>query len=77
MDEYQNGFWAGYAASAKGEITTDPELIDRLREAAAHEMTPQEIWDQRVSWVYGQSMEEGSTREQVEEAATLVYGPRP
>lgn len=31
----------------------DPELVERLRIAAAHKMTPDEIKAQRVSFVWG------------------------
>lgn len=53
------------------------ELEALLREAAEHEMTPGEIWDQRVSFVYGQLMEHRVTREQVIASTIRVYGPRP
>lgn len=34
---------------------TDPELLARLMEAARnYRMTPQEVFDQRVSFIYGQ-----------------------
>lgn len=32
---------------------TDPKLIERLEQAAKHDMTPAEIRRQRVSFVYG------------------------
>jgi hypothetical protein len=41
-------------------------------------MTPQMLWDQRVSFAYGQMMENPQvTREMVERQATALYGPRP
>tara|TARA_R110000803_G_scaffold46081_2_gene96773 strand:- start:2158 stop:2286 length:129 start_codon:yes stop_codon:yes gene_type:complete len=41
-------------------------------------MTPQMIWDQRVSFAFGQMMENPQvTREMVERQATALYGPRP
>lgn len=55
------------------------ELIRLLKKAKDHVMTPAEIWDQRVSFVYGQMMDCAPqiTREQVEQHATEEYGPRP
>jgi hypothetical protein len=56
----------------------DSELVDLLRKAAEQPMTPQMIWDQRVSFAYGQIMENPQvTREMVERQATALYGPRP
>jgi hypothetical protein len=38
-----------------GYPATDPTLLDRLVDAARnYRMTPQEVFDQRVSFVYGQ-----------------------
>jgi len=50
-----------------------------LKEAAKHKMSPQEIWDQRVSFAYGNLMDcvPRITREGVEQVATELYGPRP
>lgn len=58
---------------------TRPELLRLLKEAAQHVMTPAEIWDQRVSFAYGQMMNcaPNVTREQVEAEAIKIYGPRP
>ncbi len=56
------------------------EELKRLLEAAkGHVMTPGEKYDQRISWVYGQlAIDNPSiTREQVEQAALELYGPRP
>ncbi len=53
------------------------DLEELLKKAAQHIMTPQEVWDQRVSFVYGQLMESNVTREEVEKRATETYGPRP
>jgi len=55
------------------------ELDDLLEKAAKHRMTPGEIWDQRVSFVYGQLMDcnPQRTREEIEKHATEMYGPRP
>ena len=55
-----------------------PDLDRLLRAAAAIKMTPQQIWDQRVSFVFGQLMDNPRvTRQMVEDRATEVYGPRP
>lgn len=56
-----------------------PELEALLKIAATHVMTPREIWDQRVSFVFGQMMDcaPGVTRQQVEDIAVREYGPRP
>lgn len=35
------------------EATAEPMLDRRLREAAKHKMTPAEVFEQRVSFVYG------------------------
>lgn len=44
-----------------------PELKALLKAAVAHEMTAEEIFEQRVSWVYGQMMDcaPDITKEQV------------
>lgn len=56
-----------------------PELDALLKKAAHHVMTPAEIWDQRVSFAYGQMMDcaPNITREDVEKRATELHGPRP
>ena len=55
-----------------------PELDELLRKLAGHKMTPAEIWDQRVSWAYGNLPHDSTTtREQVEACAIKMYGPRP
>ena len=49
------------------KITTDPELIERLRKAASREMTADEIHAQKVSWVYGQLPHDSEiTKDQVD-----------
>ncbi len=54
------------------------ELDELLRKSAGHKMTPGEIWDQRISWAYGnQPLDSTITREQVEARAIEIYGPRP
>lgn len=56
----------------------DKELEELLRKAAQHVMTPAEVWDQRISFVYGQMMENPRvTREMVVEQVTKAHGPRP
>lgn len=44
-----------------------------------HKMTLQELWDQRVSWVYGNigMSNPNVTREMVEKTVAETYGPRP
>ncbi len=55
-----------------------PELDRLLKEAAKHELTPREMWLQRVSFAYGQSMDNPRvTREMVEREAERIYGPCP
>ena len=56
-----------------------PKLDALLERAKSHVMTPAEIWEQRVSFAYGQLMETAPdiTREQVEARATEMYGPKP
>ena len=57
---------------------TRSELTELLRKSAGHKMTPGEIWDQRVSWAYGNQPHDSTiTREQFEAQATEMYGPRP
>ncbi len=60
-------------------IKDSPELTRLLAAAASHEMTPAEIWDQRVSFAYGNASLENAriTRQMVVERATELYGPRP
>ena len=55
------------------------ELDDLLKKAAEHKMTPREIWDQRISFVYGQLMDCAPqvTREEVEARVIEMCGPRP
>lgn len=53
-------------------------LAELIEKAKTHIMTPQEIWDQRVSFVYGNLPETSNvTMEQVKASATKEYGPRP
>lgn len=60
-------------------MAENTKLQALLEKAAQHKMTPAEIWDQRVSFVYGQMMDcaPNITLEQIEAAATKRYGPRP
>lgn len=54
--------------------------LDRLLERAKqHKMTPQEIWDQRVSFAHGNQRLSGEEipRQRFVEAAIKIYGPRP
>src|SRR3546814_9696656 len=45
-------------------LATNPELLETLRRFAGREMTRDEIFEQHVSWVMGQT---GYGREEVEE----------
>jgi len=56
-----------------------PELDKLLELAKCHVMTPTDAWDQRVSFVHGQLMDcaPDVTREQVQQHAAEIYGPRP
>ena len=57
-----------------------PTLEKLLRLDSKYELTPQEVWDQRISFVLGNSSFKGInkiTREKVEARATEMYGPRP
>ncbi len=60
------------------KLETSPELIQLLKEAAQHVMTSREVWQQRVSFTFGQLMEvPGVTREHVVQAAVEMYGECP
>ena len=59
-----------------------PALERLLKAAAKYELTPQEVWDQRISFVLDNYSFKGKdrvkiTREQVEACAVEMYGPRP
>ncbi len=56
-----------------------PKLEALLHATVKHKMTPGEIWDQRVSFVYGQLMycAPKTTREEAAATVTETYGPRP
>ena len=59
-------------------IKTTPELVELLKMAKDHVMTPREIWLQRLSFVYGNLPEENTlTREDVERHMNDEYGPCP
>lgn len=59
-------------------VPSRPDLDALLKAAASIIMTPAEIWDQRVSFVYGNLMDNPRvTREMVRARATEMYGPRP
>ncbi len=54
---------------------TDPALLERLARAAKHEMTPEEIHRQRVSFVYGNLPQNNSmTKNQVAAAIARLEG---
>lgn len=52
-------------------------LTELLKRAAKHKLTPYEIWQQRVSFVYGNLWNDRITREMVEQEAIKTYGPCP
>lgn len=56
-----------------------PELDRLLAKARDHVMTPAEIYEQRISFVYGQCAIENpsTTKEMVREEARKLYGPPP
>ena len=59
-------------------LKTPDDLLQKLKDSAQRKMTPREIWDQRVSFAFGQMMENPNvTREMVEAQAVKTYGPRP
>ena len=39
------------------DLKTDPALIALLEECARRPITRDEVWEQKVSWAYGQAME--------------------
>ncbi|WP_028681526.1 hypothetical protein [Pseudomonas chlororaphis] len=48
------------------DLNTSPDLLLALKGAAQHKQTPEEVLEQRVSFVYGSvGSENGVTREQV------------
>jgi len=57
-----------------------PTLDELLAKAKARgPLTPGEIWDQRISFAYGNGAlsNDRITREMVEALAIEIYGPRP
>lgn len=57
---------------------TSAALKKLLEMAAVRPMTAAERWDQRVSWAYGNLPHDSTTtKEQVIEMMTKLYGPRP
>lgn len=63
----------------KSQAPNRPDLDMLLEKAKDIPITPSMLWDQRVSFVYGQMMDcnPGITREQVGARAVEQYGPRP
>lgn len=53
---------------------TNPELLALLGVAWMHTMTPEEIAEQRVSFVYG-CLDGKATKDQVREAINRQYSP--
>ncbi len=56
------------------DMKTDPELLKLLKAVAKHVMTPEEIFEQKVSFVYGQLMDcaPNVTKEEVRRAIRKV-----
>ena len=53
----ENGFLA---------LKTDPKLLEKIKSASAHKQSAKEMFEQRVSFVFGSMpRESGITREQV------------
>ena len=54
-------------------------INELLEKAAKYQMSPTEIWDQRVSYAYDNLRLAGSsiTRKMVEEQATKMFGKKP
>ena len=60
------------------QTPSHPDLDKLLKDAVSRPMTPRDIWQQRVSFVFGQLMESPSiTRKMVVERVEEVYGPCP
>lgn len=57
----------------------DAKLDKLLKIAASRKMTAAEIWEQRISFVYGQLMDCAPhiTRDEIELRAIETYGPKP
>ena len=53
-------------------MTADPKLIELIERARSHKMTPQEVFDQRVSWIYGEHVLGGGTRTREEIRQMLI-----
>lgn len=53
-------------------MQTDPELLALIERARNHVMTPQEVFDQRVSWIYGEHVLGGGTRTRAEIRQMLI-----
>ncbi len=56
-----------------------PELDELLKASVKHTMTPGELWDQRLSWAYGNVAMHNDriTKEAVRRCMEENYGPRP
>lgn len=54
----------------------NPELAQLLKLAKTHVMTPEEKYEQRISWAYGNLAieDESVTKEQVRKTAEELYG---
>ena len=77
-DEFEKWYREGYARTRR-ELTPAllrPNLEELLRRAVQHVMTPEEVFEQRVSFVYGNLVLDGvqMTKEQVRKVALEMYG---
>ena len=67
----------------RGKLGPIPDVskeLQRLLEQARNiVITPQQLWDQRVSWAYGNAKLSNPliTKEMVAAEAVKIYGPRP
>ncbi len=60
-----------------GNLKTPKSLLDALRDAAGHELTPEEIDQQRVSFIVGSLKETNNvTRARVQEVLAQQEGKK-
>lgn len=53
-------------------LQTDPTLLELIERARHHKPTPQEVFEQRVSWVYGEHALGGGTKTKDEIRQMLI-----
>lgn len=57
------------------DLTTDADLLKALREAASKKLSPQEMLEQRASFVYGSiSSKSGVTRQHIKQVIAEQEG---